>query len=73
MPLLLRGQRENGILLVFGKSYQDNTSNENSSQPIIIFIIYLLPRNFKYGIGLSLHIFILWFCKGSILCAYMLN
>ena len=72
MSLLLRGQRENGILLVFGKSYQDNTSNENSSQSIIVFIIYL-PRNFKYGIGLSLHIFIVWFCKGFILCAYMLN
>ena len=42
---------------MFGKSYQDSTSNENSSQSIIIFIIYLLPRNFKYGIGLSLHIF----------------
>ena len=44
------------MLLVFDKSYHYGTNNENSSQSIIIFIIYLLPWNFKHGIGLSLHI-----------------
>ena len=44
------------MLLVFDKSYHDSTNNENSSQLVIVFIIYLLPRNFKHGIGLSLPI-----------------
>ena len=51
------------MLLVFDKSYHDNTNNENSSQSIIVFIIYLLPRNFKHGIGLSLHILYYGFIK----------
>ena len=32
----------NGILLVFDKSYHDSANNEKSSQPINMFIIYLL-------------------------------
>ena len=48
---------------MFDKSYHDSTNNENSSQSIIVFIIYLLPRNFKHGIGLSLHILFYGFIK----------
>ena len=56
---------------MFGKSYQDSTSNENSSQSIIIFIIYLLPMNFKYEIGLSLHIFyIMVLLRFHTMCLY---
>ena len=44
------------MLLVFDKSYHDSTNNEKSSQSIIVFIVYLLPRNFKHGIGLLLRI-----------------
>ena len=51
------------LLLVFDKSYHDNTNNENNSQSVIVFIIYLLPRNFKHGIGLSLHILYYSFIK----------
>ena len=53
----------NGILLVFDKSYHDSTNNENCSQSVIGFIIYLLPKNFKHGIGLSLHILYYGFIK----------
>ena len=53
----------NGILLVFDKSYHDSTNNENSSQSIMVFIIYLLPRNYRHGIGLSLHILCYGFIK----------
>ena len=44
------------ITHVFQIKTFDSTNNENSSQSVIVFIIYLLPKNFKYGIGLSLHI-----------------
>ena len=40
----------NGILLVFDKSYHDSTNNENSSQSINVFIINLLPRNYRHGL-----------------------
>ena len=39
------------ILLVFNKSYHDSTNNENSSQSIMMFIIYLLPRNYRHGLA----------------------
>ena len=51
------------MLLVFDKSYHNSTNNEKSSQLIIVFIIYLLPMNFKHGIGLSLHILYYGFIK----------
>ena len=34
----------NGILLVFGKSYQDNTSNERYFQSIILFNVHSMLR-----------------------------
>ena len=48
---------------MFDKSYHDSTNNENSSQSVIVFIIYLLPKNFKHGIELSLHILYYGFIK----------
>ena len=51
------------MLLVFDKRYHDKTNNENSSKSIIGFIIYLLPRKFEHGIGLSLHILFYGFIK----------
>ena len=53
------------MLLVFDKSYHDSTNNEKNSQSIIVFIIYLLLRNFKHGIGLSLRILYYGFIKVS--------
>ena len=53
----------NGILLVFDKSYQDRTNNENSSQSIIVFYIHSMLRNINYGIELSLHILYYGFIK----------
>ena len=46
----------NDILLVFDKSYHDNTNNENSSQLIIVFVVHSMLRDIEYGMGLSLHI-----------------
>ena len=51
----------NNILLVFGKSYQDNTSNERYFQSIIVFNVHSMLKDIEYGIWLSLLIFILWF------------
>ena len=48
---------------MFDKSYHDSTNNENNSQSIIVFIIYLLPRNYRHEIGLSLHILYYGFIK----------
>ena len=36
---------------MFDKSYHDSTNNENSSQSIMMFIIYLLQRNYRHGLG----------------------
>ena len=40
----------NDILLVFDKSYHDNTNNENSSQSIIVFNIHPMLRDIDFGI-----------------------
>ena len=40
----------NGILLVFGKSYQDNTSDERYFQSIILFNVHSMLRDIKYGL-----------------------
>ena len=48
----------NSILLVFDKSYHDSTNNENSSQSIIVFNVHSMPRDIKYGFGLSLRILV---------------
>ena len=61
--LLFRGQMYNGILLVYDKSYHDNTNNENSSQSIIVFNVHSMLRGIGYGIGLSLHILYYGFIK----------
>ena len=53
----------NYILLVFDKSYDDSTNNENSSQSIIVFNVHSMLRDIKYGIGLSLHILYYGFIK----------
>ena len=45
----------NDILLVFDKSYHDNTNNENSSQSIIVFNVHSM-----LGLGCRAYI-ILWF------------
>ena len=45
----------NGIFLVFGKSYQDNTSNERYFQSIVVFNVHSILRDIEYRIGLSLH------------------
>ena len=50
---------------MFDKSYHDSTNNENSSQSIMVFIINLLPRNYRHGIGLLLHILYYGFIKVS--------
>ena len=53
----------NGILLVFGKSYQDSTSNERYFQSIIVFNVHSILRDIEYGIGLLLHILYYGFIK----------
>ena len=53
----------NDILLVFGKSYQDNTSNERYFQLIMVFNVHSVLRDIKYEIGLSLHILYYGFIK----------
>ena len=53
----------NDILLVFDKSYHDSINNENSSQSIIVFNVFSIMRDIKYGIGLSLHILYYGFIK----------
>ena len=53
----------NNILLVFDKSYHDNTINENNSQSIIVFYIHTMLRDIEYGIGLSLQILYYGFIK----------
>ena len=53
----------NGVLLVFGKSYQDSTTNERYFQSIIVFNVHFKLRNIKYGIGLLLHILYYGFIK----------
>ena len=62
----------NGILLVFGKSYQDNTSNERYFQSITVFNAHSMLRDIEYGIGLSLHILYYGFVKVPYY-VYMLN
>ena len=51
------------ITHVFQIKTFDSTNNENSSQSVIVFIIYLLPRNFKLGIGLRCIFYIMVFIK----------
>ena len=58
------------MLLVFDKSYHDSTNNENSSQSIIVFIIYLLLRNFKHGIGFHCIYYIIVLLRFHTICLY---
>ena len=53
----------NDILLVFVKSYQDNTSNERYFQLIMVFNVHSVLRDIKYEIELSLHILYYGFIK----------
>ena len=53
----------NDILLVFVKSYQDNTSNERYFQLIMVFNVHSVLMDIKYEIGLSLHILFYGFIK----------
>ena len=53
----------NDILLVFGKSYQDSTSNEKCFQSIIVFNVHSMLRDIEFGIRLSLHILYYGFIK----------
>ena len=41
---------------MFGKSYHDSISNENSYPLIIVVGIHSMLRNINWGIRLSLHI-----------------
>ena len=51
----------NDILLVFGKSYQDSTSNEKCFQSIIVFNVHSMLRDIEFGI--RLHILYYGFIK----------
>ena len=42
----------NSILLMYDKSYHDDTNNENSSQSIIVFNVHSTLRDIEYEIGL---------------------
>ena len=53
----------NGILSVFGKSYQDSTNNERYFQSIIVFNVHTMLRDIEYVIGLSLQILYYGFIK----------
>ena len=53
----------NDILLVFVKSYQDNTSNERYFQLIMVFNFHSVLRDIKYEIGLPLQISYYGFIK----------
>ena len=53
----------NGILLVFGKSYQDSTDNERYFQSIIVFNVHSMLRDIEYVIRLLLHILYYSFIK----------
>ena len=55
---------------MYDKSYHDSTNNENSSQSINVFIINLLPRNYRHGIRLSLHIYIMVLLRFHTICLY---
>ena len=58
----------NGILLVFDKSCHNSTNNENGSQSIIVFYIHSVLRDIEYGIGLSLHIYIMVLLRFHTIC-----
>ena len=53
----------NGILSVFGKSYQDSTNNERYFQSVIVFNVHTMLRDIEYVIGLSLQILYYGFIK----------
>ena len=58
------------ILLVFNKSYHDSTNNENSSQSIMMFIIYLLPRNYGHELGCCCIFYVMILLRFHTMCLY---
>ena len=55
---------------MFNKSYQDSANNENSSQSIMMFIIYLLPRNYRHGLGCRCIFYIMVLLRFHTICLY---
>jgi hypothetical protein len=48
-------------LLLFGKSYLDNITNENCARLIIVIAIHLLPTDINYEIWFLFHFYMLRF------------
>ena len=55
---------------MFDKSYHDSTNNENCSQSIMAFIIYLLPRNYRYGLGCRCIFYVMILLRFHTICLY---
>ena len=53
---------------MFDKSYHDSTNNDNSSQSIMMFIIYLLPRNYRHGLGCRCIFYVMVVLRFHIIC-----
>ena len=55
---------------MFDKSYHDSTNNENSSQSIMMFIIYLLPKNYRHGLGCRCIFYVMVLLRFHTICLY---
>ena len=55
---------------MFNKSYYDSTNNKKSSESIMMFIIYLLPRNYRHGFGCHCIIYVIVLLRFHIICLY---
>ena len=55
---------------MFDKSYHDSTNNENSSQSIMMFIIYLLPNNYRHGLGCHSIFYVMVLLRFNTICLY---
>ena len=55
---------------MFNKSYHNSTNNENSSQSIIVFIIYLLPGIIDMGLGCRCIFYIMVLLRFHTICLY---
>ena len=55
---------------MYDKSYHDSTNNENSFQSISVFIINLLPRNYRHGWACRCNYYILVLLRFHTICLY---
>ena len=55
---------------MFDKSHHDSTNNENISQSIIMFIIYLLTKNYRHGLGCRCIYYFMVLLRFHTICLY---